>query len=241
MFDQKVPKLFKNVSTPSKNKKSDRSVEDDLIHENIKLKQELKNPLLEESAFKIVIKPVKNFNIKENYIFTRTSPPRSKLASQNKLTRNCSSLSTAANISNLQKDSQSLKNDSWLSFSKFDLGTNNFSFEFPSDLLILPKIGNILSVNNKSALNIVSDVLDALKKRHITHCFNTIKLESQIEAFSTKNLTSNSSSVKVSGLLSNKQEFHKKWLKSKRGLQCHQIEIDKLYSCGQGKRRLTFA
>lgn len=175
MIDNSCPQFKKSSSNAVGSRICEPSIEDSLVSDRIRFKQQLNIPLQCITHFAINIKPVAILLIKENFKFTRLSSKQPACRSTtNGLVLNNSFMTEQH--SQQQKNRKVAKTDLCLSFSRFDLGICNLSFDSPSDLIRSPQTTTVSVFNLTIGVDSLLRAMSTAKLRRLASLFDAVRI-----------------------------------------------------------------
>lgn len=165
-----------NRNPTSKDENTGSSIEDALVSDRIRMKQQLSAPLGHDvTQFAINIKPVKMMQIKENFKFTTLDRIGGYFTTKFTLdATDCDSFITRSRCSK-QKNRTVESNDLYFSFSNFDHGICNFSFDSPSDMIRSPQTTTVSVLNLTVSVDSLCNVLLTVEHNNLRHFFTKLK------------------------------------------------------------------
>ena len=113
--------------------------------------------------------------------------------------------------SHQQKLRRNVKTDLCLSFSRFDLGICNLSFDSPSDLIRSPQTTTVSVFNLTIGVDVLFKAMSTAKQRRLASLFDAVRISSGKSASFTELQCSDSKPNVYSSPPNNRKSF-KKWL-----------------------------
>lgn len=186
---------------------SESSIEDSLVHDRVRYKQQLSDAFTYVSPFVIDVKPVKIISIRNNFNFTR--PNSLEKTSENK-NPNCSNFEPNG-VPSEQVAPKQIKNDLCLSFSGFELGQCNLSFDAPSPLIRSPQATTISIFNHSCGLNALEKAVETAQRRNLATFFTALAIK---QRKLTNASTSSQVTLKTEASIGSptRKVVYKKWL-----------------------------